>query len=68
MTAKKQRFWLEMLPCCKDVKALAARASVPANAVYGVSHGKSIRPITMGKSARVNCIAPAALIEQEVDE
>lgn len=67
MKLKRNRLRLEMMRCCLDSKTLAARAGVPVKAVYTALHGGSIRPVTLGKIAKVLCIDPADLFEQEVD-
>lgn len=68
MVTKRKRLRLEMMRCCLDSKTLATRAGVPVKAVYKALHGKSIRPVTVGKIAKALGIDPAELIEQEVAE
>lgn len=64
MKIDKPKLLLAMARACMNPQDLAKAAEMPPQTVNGVIRGRSVRPATIGRVARVLGVDPAELIEE----
>ena len=65
MKADIRKLRLAMARACMNPQDLAKAAEMPPQTVNGVLRGRSVRPATIGRIARVLCVDVAEIVKEE---
>ena len=65
MKADIRKLRLAMARACMNPQDLANAAEMPPQPVNGVLRGRSVRPATIGRIARVLCVDVAEIVKEE---
>jgi len=65
MKANRNKLRLAMARACMNPQDLAKAAEMPQQTVNGVLRGRSVRPATLGRIAKVLNVDPVDILEKE---
>lgn len=64
MTADKEKILLAMARACMNPKDISEKAGMPEMTLKNVMTGRSVRPRTLGRVARVLGVDPAEILKE----